>query len=153
MPIKKLPQEIIQCFKNSKVEFVYLFGSQIRGDNKEESDFDFAIYFSEVLNKKQRFLEESKLQSDLEKVLSKNGNLAHVDIINISNTYNEFLIYDIVTQGKIIYEKNIDFRITTMLPYIMKSKDFMERRHGNIIRKVQKYGENHIFAGKNRTYS
>mgnify|MGYP000985866947 CR=1 FL=1 len=75
----KTVELIKEFFKaiNLKIEKFFLFGSQARGDNNINSDYDFLI----VLNKDLKFREKRKLKTSLNKYLQSNNALLDMDLI------------------------------------------------------------------------
>lgn len=72
MDIKKLKQIIITWASNLGINCnVYLFGSQVKGTTKEDSDIDIAIEFPDVLSKEERTVLWCKNHRKWEEFLSK----------------------------------------------------------------------------------
>ena len=77
------------------IEKVVLFGSRARGDNKNTSDIDLAIYFMKDFDDKGTFILDIE---DIETLLK-------FDIVFIDNKLDEKLIDNIEKEGVIIYER------------------------------------------------
>ncbi len=94
-------KDIIKIFESySKVKLVYLFGSQVKGDIGPLSDYDFAIYFEDEIKKEEmydlRFLIQDKLSLYFK--------TDKIDIVILNTTESPELKYNIIKDGKIIYE-------------------------------------------------
>ena len=91
-------QKIFQLYP--EIKLVYLFGSQVTKNTGPLSDYDFAVYFDDKLNKKEifeiKFLLHDKLSREL-----KTDNL---DIVILNLTQGPELKYNIIKNGKLIYE-------------------------------------------------
>ena len=76
------------------VERIYLFGSRARGDNKEDSDYDFCV----CLRQKKDPLLICGLICDLESVLRKK-----VDVVG-EHTLRPEVLKEVLTDGRLVYE-------------------------------------------------
>lgn len=86
--------EIVKFAKEFEATKVVLFGSRARGDNKEKSDIDIAIYGCDRFNDL-----KNKIDEDL-------WSLLHVDTINMEEQYvAKELIEEINKDGVVLYEK------------------------------------------------
>ena len=92
--IEKVYDQIVVFSKEIGVDKVVLFGSRARGDNKEKSDIDIAVYGC------RDFFELSiKIQEEL-------WSLLHIDIIDMDNiNISQELIDEIERDGVVLYEK------------------------------------------------
>lgn len=88
----------------SGVVFAYLFGSRATEKNHNNSDFDLAIYLSEK-DKRERFESKLILMGKLTSILKK-----EVDIVVLNDIQNNFLLFDILQEGKIIFDQDEDLR-------------------------------------------
>lgn len=82
------------------IKLVYLFGSQATGKTGPLSDYDFAFYLNEK-NPKKRF----EIRLKLYDILSSHLKTDQIDIVILNDTDMSELKYEIITKGKIIYEK------------------------------------------------
>jgi uncharacterized protein len=96
--------EIHPELEKAKTSFAYLFGSQAKNRAHQNSDIDLAIYLQEK-NKLQRFETKLYLTSKLSSILKKN-----VDIVILNDIQNNFLLFDILTEGKLIYNQDNNLR-------------------------------------------
>ena len=74
-----------------------LFGSYAKGTQKITSDIDIAFYPNSTFDVK----EEIKLREEIEKLFSKYS----VDIVNLKQSNNLYLIFKIFKEGICIYER------------------------------------------------
>lgn len=84
----------------SEARLVYLFGSRAKGDVGPLSDYDFAVYFNEKTSKQEMF----DLKFSLEDKLSREFKTNKIDIVILNLTESPELKYNIIKEGKIIYE-------------------------------------------------
>ena len=106
----------VDVFKKNKVNFAYLFGSRVTGQITKTSDYDFAVMLLQGLSLEERFNIRLKMMTELEKILKKG-----IDLVILNDTQSLLLKYSIVTEGKLIYDKDtaqrIDFEILTQSEY------------------------------------
>lgn len=82
---------------NDNILLAYIFGSQIKGKTGLLSDYDFAVFLSQ----KPSFQFKYKLKNKLVNVL----NSGQVDLIILNDAPVE-MKYNIIAEGKIIFQKN-----------------------------------------------
>ncbi|MEK7673266.1 MAG: nucleotidyltransferase domain-containing protein [Patescibacteria group bacterium] len=82
------------------VKLVYFFGSRARNDFGPLSDYDFAVYIEEA-NSKKRFNIKLDLFAELSLLLKTDK----VDIVILNDQISPELKYNIINEGKLIYEK------------------------------------------------
>ncbi len=82
---------------NDNILLAYIFGSQIKGKTGLLSDYDFAVF----LFRKPSFQFKYKLKNKLVNVL----NSGQVDLIILNDAPVE-MKYNIIAEGKIIFQKN-----------------------------------------------
>ena len=97
---------------------VYLFGSRVRGDVGPLSDYDFAVYF-ENADKKRMFEIKFSLQAKLSRSLKTDN----VDVVLLNIAGSPELKYNIIKEGKIIFEKK-ESRITVEPKILNEYFDF-----------------------------
>lgn len=95
--IKKI-RPIFQAY--SEVKLVYFFGSKLRNKDGPLSDYDFAVYLDEKDSKK-RF----KTRIGLINQLSEKLQTDKIDLCVLNDIQSPELKYDIIQNGKLIYEK------------------------------------------------
>ena len=96
---------------------VYLFGSQVGGFAGKESDLDMA-----VVVKDKRSLNEL----DFLRLLGSIHFPKNLDLCVVDNTSSPFFLFEIISQGKRIYEKNED-EVTPFEAVVLKS--YYDTRH------------------------
>ena len=101
---KNIVNEILKYFNDKEIKIIYLFGSAVRGELREDSDVDIAIIgeFNSI--------ETYNMQVELSEILYRD-----VDLINF-NKVNINFQSEIISTGKIIYCKDEE------------EKDFFELR-------------------------
>ncbi len=99
-------QELIAIFEtNPLVKLVYFFGSKAAGKQGPMSDFDFAVYLDE--NDKNKIIDNRlSLMDKLSRLLKTDK----IDVVMLNTTQSPELKYNIINQGKLIYEKQ-PFRV------------------------------------------
>lgn len=83
-----------------EIKLVYLFGSKATGKTGPLSDYDFAFYLDEK-DKKRMF----EIKFNLMDKISRLFKTDKVDIIILNITESPELKYNIIKEGKVIYEK------------------------------------------------
>ena len=102
--------------ENDKVLFAYLFGSVVENTESSISDIDIAIYTTKRLNISE------KLQLIYE--LGKKTKFENIDITFLNETKNLFLSDKIIRKGKVIVDKDKDFRDDFEMDIIHITIDF-----------------------------
>lgn len=82
------------------IKLVYFFGSRAEGKAGPLSDYDFAFYLDEKKAQK-RF----DLKLELFSILGKKLKTDNLDIVILNDTEGPELKYNIIKNGKLIYEK------------------------------------------------
>lgn len=104
-------------FQKNGVVFAYLFGSQAAGTATKDSDFDFAVMFSEKAKKSKRFDVRLRLISEISRLLKNDK----VEIVVLNDTRSLFFKFVIVKEGKMVFEKDhsarVDFELKAMNEY------------------------------------
>lgn len=94
-------QNLVNIFKlYPQVKLVYFFGSRARGASDSLSDYDFGVYLEEK-DKKKRFDIRLRLMGRLSRKLR----LDAVDVVILNDAQSPELKYNIIKEGKVIYEK------------------------------------------------
>ncbi len=125
MDLVKNKKVVLQRLKtalneNNKVLFVYLFGSVVENTETSISDIDIAVYTTKRLNISE------KLQLIYE--LGKKTKFENIDITFLNETKNLFLSDKIIRKGKVIVDKDKDFRDDFEMDIIHITIDFKFQR-------------------------
>ncbi|MEW6408326.1 MAG: nucleotidyltransferase domain-containing protein [Patescibacteria group bacterium] len=83
-----------------QIKLVYFFGSKAKGKADPLSDFDFAFYLDEK-DEKRMF----EIKIELIDKISRELKTDKIDIVILNLTQSPELKYNIIKEGKIIYEK------------------------------------------------
>ena len=83
-----------------QVKLVYFFGSRARGKEGPMSDYDFAVYLDEK-DAKSRFETRLSLMSKLSQRIGTDK----IDVVVLNDTESPELRYNIIKEGKLVYEK------------------------------------------------
>lgn len=83
-----------------EIKLVYFFGSMAKGKEGPLSDYDFAFYINEQ-NKKKAFDLKFKLMDKITRELKTDK----VDIVILDITEGPEIKFNIIKEGKLIYEK------------------------------------------------
>jgi predicted nucleotidyltransferase len=93
--------DLTKIFKKyPEIKVVYLFGSKAFNTDGPLSDYDFAIFF-ESRNGKRMFDIKLELFDQLSRYLSTDN----IDIVILNTTESPELKYQIIRDGKVIYEE------------------------------------------------
>lgn len=94
-------KEISALFKlYPEIKLVYLFGSQVKNKQGPLSDYDFAVYFDE--RDKQKMLD---IKFELMDRISRFLKTDKVDIVILNIVESPEIKYNIIKDGKLIFEK------------------------------------------------
>lgn len=91
----KVIKEIKNIAKKYPISKIVLFGSRARGDNKETSDIDIAVYTLSEFNS------EGTFASEIEEL----DTLLKVDVVFMKDIENAGFINNINKEGIVIYER------------------------------------------------
>ncbi len=124
---EKLSKRLSPSFsKYGEVDVAYLFGSRARGNFTEESDFDFAILLSRNFNDPYDLV---RLIHDLAVALGVKDEKINLVILNDASLE---LAYKVISEGIIIYERNVekrvDFEVNT-LKFYLDFKPILDQMH------------------------
>ena len=97
---------IQKVFEANNVKLGYLFGSQATGNIGSLSDYDFAVYLA-TNDPKLVFVKKISIQTAISQILGTD----QVDIVVLDTASGSELKYNIIKDGKIIFEKE-PYKIT-----------------------------------------
>lgn len=137
--MNKIAEEVIAnndlkvVFRENKVSFAYLFGSQATGNSNKNSDVDIAVMLPFEMKKKERFDLRLKLMGAISKILKK-----EVDVAILNDIRSLFFKYIIVKEGQIIYKETelspANFESKTMGMYF-DFRPFLETYNENYVKR------------------
>jgi uncharacterized protein len=89
------------CEAEPAIAAAYLFGSSVKGKTKKSSDIDVAL-----------LLNEKKISgfSILDFITAMEKNIGRKADVVILNTADEVLKYEVRRQGKLIFERSVEYR-------------------------------------------
>lgn len=96
MELDQVMQQLIACAKKYPIQQLILFGSRARGDNRERSDYDIAVYATKMSE-----LDKAKFYLDVEDIHT----LHKIDIVYIDSYVREEFLHNIEKDGIPIYEQ------------------------------------------------
>ncbi len=102
--MKFLKTKLNQIAKEYQLVDIYLFGSQISGFQREESDFDIAVRFEKGLPKKEK---RGKVYGNLFSDLNLCFKNQKIDLVFIQEVPLHFQ-FKIIDNGELIYSKNLE---------------------------------------------
>lgn len=93
-----LVQEIVSFGGKYAIEKIVLFGSRARGDNKERSDIDLAIFLGPG------FSQEGLIASEVAEL----DTLLKIDLIFVKPEMDSDLLQNIKREGVVLYERSFE---------------------------------------------
>ena len=98
--------QLSRIFKQrADIKLVYLFGSRAHDETGPLSDYDFALYADT-----QDFKRLYDLKLSIQDELSRSLKTDNVDVVVLNTTESPELKYEIITKGKLIFERE-PFRV------------------------------------------
>lgn len=120
-------EKLLSIFKlYPQVKLVYFFGSRAKGNDGPLSDYDFAVYLDEK-DKKKRFDMRLSLMGKLSNEIGTDA----VDVVVLNDTESPELKYNIIKEGKLIYEQE---------PYKVAIEPRILNEYFDFIYGLRKYG-------------
>lgn len=92
---------LMLCTKNEAIERVLLFGSRARGDYRNTSDIDLALFTNNLSHSEQNLIE-----ADLQSLSTP----LKIDVLFMNRLIKEKLIINIRNEGVVLYEKGTTLR-------------------------------------------
>lgn len=123
---------------------IYLYGSAIKGELREDSDIDLAILPSYDFNDMERLELISKVEGAVTSILRESGMKYEISVVDMRGRYTSLMLqYKIVTEGIRVYEadpvQRIEFENALkgeyfdFQPYISSLR---RKKYGGILQKV-----------------
>jgi len=110
---------LVASFSRYKeVDLAYLFGSRARGDPRQESDWDFAILLSEAFRDPYDLV---RLIGDLAEALNVTDEKVNLVVLNDAPLE---LSYKVISEGLIIYERDLERRVDFEVNILKLYMDF-----------------------------
>jgi len=110
-------KNIKSVFQKQGAVFAYLFGSQATGIANSQSDFDFAVMFTDKIRKNKRFDVRLGIISEISKILQDDK----VEAVVLNDLSDSFFKFVIVKEGRVIFERDhsarVDFEMKAMNEY------------------------------------
>lgn len=120
---KVLTQHLNDIFKSfPEIKLVYFFGSKAAGDDGVLSDYDFAFYLD--IDKKD-WKKTYEIKVSLLDKISRYLKTDKVDVVIINSTQSPELKYNIIKNGKLIYEEE-PFKVLIEPKILTEYFDFHE---------------------------
>jgi hypothetical protein len=109
---------------SDNVLFAYLFGSVAKGESSPLSDIDIAVYLRGV--EPDAFFESKlALHGELCRALKRND----VDLLVLNEGNNLMLIEEIIRNGAVIYDRDMNARTDFEVMALHRAMDFKAHRH------------------------
>ncbi|NQU82353.1 MAG: nucleotidyltransferase domain-containing protein [Parcubacteria group bacterium] len=138
MLTKDQKQKIEKIAEKYDLRLLMLFGSQVNGKNKEDSDFDVAYLSQKSLELKQKF----ELKDDLASVFGSD----RIDQVNIRNA-GTLLLHEISSNSKLLFGDEIDYiKFKTRAYRIFTDSTSLFKLQDALIRKRHQFLAERIYA-------
>ena len=99
--LETIKEKIMPIFNGyPEIKLVYFFGSKARGDSGPLSDYDFAVYADE-----RKAVKVFALKFSLQDKISRALGTDKVDVVMLDITQGPEIKFNIIRDGKLIYEK------------------------------------------------
>lgn len=118
--LEKAFKDLENCRDKLQIEFAYLFGSYAEGNYTPASDIDLAVYFTSNPS-----LDE---ELSLHVFLTRQLNTDKIDLLVLNYAKNLILLEEIVKKGKVVYDKNPEFRKIFECKIMHNAIDFKTQR-------------------------
>ena len=99
-----------------KLDLIILFGSHAKGTATSASDLDIAVMSELSLSP----AVEQNLYDDLVKIFQRED----IDLVNLKTTYNIFLEFEALANGKVLYQKSREFFLDKKMKAYFNYQDF-----------------------------
>lgn len=125
MSIKNIKESLLPVFERygDQIVFSYLFGSAAREELSPLSDIDLAVYFSKK-DGRDLFDLKLSLHADICRALGRND----VDIVVLNTAENLMLLEDIIRNGIVLYDREVETREDYEIRVLHQAIDFKAQR-------------------------
>lgn len=118
--VEKIKDKIGSLFSDQEqLGIAYLYGSRSRGEAGPRSDYDFAVYLTELDPVKQ-----SEIRASLISALIKKLGTDDVDVVILNDLESPELKYNIIRDGEVLFERE-PFRVLVEPRILNDYFDFM----------------------------
>lgn len=124
-------QQLNRLAKKYKINTFYVFGSQATGKTTKLSDYDFAVLLSDKVPEKLYGDYQIKIISELLRLVKSD----HIDLVILNNKKTPLLLkYNVIKEGKILFEKNKSKRVGIEVNILRRWLDwqYFEKLWGDI---------------------
>jgi predicted nucleotidyltransferase len=105
---KLTKKELNRLSKKYGIRSLYIFGSRAIGREKLSSDYDFAVILDEKIKKEKYSQYKLNIISELLRLV----NTDHIDLVILNSDDVPLLLkYNIIKEGKVIFDKNKSERV------------------------------------------
>jgi predicted nucleotidyltransferase len=114
--------QVFQIFE-PRILFAYIFGSTGTDSESSGSDLDIAVYFDmppSAVELDHKLL----LYAAVSRAMKRND----IDIVVLNTCTNQMLLYEIMTQGKLIFEVDFEVRALFEQQTLHQAIDFKQQR-------------------------
>lgn len=105
---KLTKQQLNRLARKYKINTFYVFGSQATGKTTKLSDYDFAVLLDDKVPAEKYGDYQIKIISELLRLVKSD----HIDLVILNNKKIPLLLkYNVIKDGKILFEKNKNKRV------------------------------------------
>ncbi len=105
---KLTKQQLNRLARKYKINTFYVFGSQATGKTTRLSDYDFAVLLDDKVPAEKYGDYQIKIISELLRLVKSD----HIDLVILNNKKISLLLkYNVIKDGKILFEKNKNKRV------------------------------------------
>ena len=128
---KLTKQQLDRIAKKYKINTFYVFGSQATGKAGKLSDYDFAVLMDDKILPEKYGDYQIKIISELLRLIKAD----HIDLVILNDKKIPLLLkYNVIKEGKILFEKNKSNRVDLEVNILRRWLDwqYFERLWGDI---------------------
>ena len=128
---KLTKQQLNKIAKKYKINTFYIFGSQATGKAGKLSDYDFAVLMDDKILPEKYGDYQIKIISELLRLIKAD----HIDLVILNDKKIPLLLkYNVIKEGKILFEKNKSNRVDLEVNILRRWLDwqYFERLWGDI---------------------
>ena len=128
---KLTKQQLNRLARKYKINTFYVFGSQATGKTTKLSDYDFAVLLDDKVPAEKYGDYQIKIISELLRLVKSD----HIDLVILNNKKISLLLkYNVIKDGKILFEKNKNKRVNLEVNILRRWLDwqYFEKMWGDI---------------------